>query len=174
MSCCTYYASWPTNTCSRCQKPSYATASTQHYSLLSEMQRFFGHSLSGMSFHNAATSVTLLTKYLLLIVKLQNHLDVRQNISYVYGIHIWVWLGLKQRTDMNENKTYPKTFNKNSYLKISWTLRVFFLGGWGGSLICADSYAQWGCLNATCLIYFKHYLKWWRSHLYTLDSPCKQ
>jgi hypothetical protein len=83
------------------------------------MQRFFGHSLSGMSFHNAATSVTLLTKYLLLIVKLQNHLDVRQNISYVYGIHIWVWLGLKQRTDMNENKTYPKTFNKNSYLKIS-------------------------------------------------------
>jgi hypothetical protein len=30
---------------------------------------------------------------------------------------------------MNENKTYPKTFNKNSYLKISWTLLVFFFFG---------------------------------------------
>jgi len=97
---------------------------------------------------------------------------IRQNSSYVYGIHILFWLDLKQRTDMNQNKTYPNTFNKNSYLKISWTLWVFF-GGWRGSLTCADSCAQWGSLNATFLICFKHYLKW-RSHLDTLGSLCKR
>lgn len=182
MSCYTYCASWPTITCSICQKPSYATPSTQYYSLLSEMQKFYGHPLSGMSFNNAATSVTWLSKCLLLIVRHktsgQNYLDLRQNSSYVYGIHILIWLGLQQRIDTNQNKTYPTTFIKNLYLKISWTLWVFLGGGggggWGGCLTCTESYAQWGCLNATCLICFKHYLKWWRLHLDTLDSPCKQ
>ena len=92
------------------KKPIYATASTQYYFLLSEMQRFYGHSLSGMSFYNA-TSGTWLIKYLLLIVghktSGQNHLGVRQNSSYVYDIHILVWLVLKQRSDMSQNKTYP-------------------------------------------------------------------
>jgi hypothetical protein len=60
----------------------------------------------------------------------QNHLNVRQNSSWVCGIHILIWLGLQQRTDMNQNKPYPTTFIKNPHLKISWTLWVF-LGGVG-------------------------------------------
>ena len=165
-------------TCSRQQKPSYATASTQYYSLLSEMQRFYGHPLSRMSFYNAASSFIWLSKYLLLIVghktSGQNHLDVRQNCSYVYGIHILIWLGLQQRTDMNQNKTYPTTFIKNPYLKIPWNQWVFFFLGGGECLTCAESYVHWGCLNATCLICFRHYLKLRRSHLDMLDSLCKQ